>query len=71
MHEIIINEEILENVVKNKSNLKNIDFEAIFFIFKKQMIIFLFDKYKVIKILSFLPDFKQLSIGPILGMEII
>ena len=61
MHEIIINEEILENLMNSKFKLKKRDFEEINYIFKKQMIIFLFYKYKIIKILIHsLPQYKEI-----------
>ena len=51
LHKITINEEILENLVIKKFHFKNLEFEEINYIFKKQMIILFFDKYKIIKIL--------------------
>ena len=62
LHKLIINEKILENLVNKNFIFKNIDFEEINYIFKQQMIIFLFDKYKIIKILIHsLSPFKKIE----------
>ena len=66
LNERIINRELLENFVDNKTftelNInKKTKFEEINYIFKKQMIIFFFKDYKTIKMVIHLPSYNNID----------